>query len=252
MNLLTYNLFQGAQKTYSDLVDFMLAQKPDIVCLQEVNGWQDNDFARCKDFVQKTGLAYFVFGESNTRHKLATFARFPIESSQVYTKNFWHCAIKTGFSKNNKSFTIFNLHLCPKNEDTRLNELKQILAAMDATAPTLLAGDFNSLSRHDNYSSTLRADLQRNGITKFGTDSVEYRVTDALEKAGIIDVCAEQKNMSPTVPTPFNSDTMHRVPVRLDYVFATQPFPVGAVQVLKSPATKRISNHYPLRVEFEF
>lgn len=252
MKLITYNLFQGAQKTYSDLVDFMLAQKPDIVCLQEVNGWQDNDFARCKDFVQKTGLAHFVFGDSNTQHKLVTFAHFPIKSSQVYTKDFWHCAVETVFLHEGKSFTIFNVHLCPKEEETRLRELKQILALVDISKPLIIAGDFNSLSRVDHYQPTLLSDLHARGITKFGTAALEYRVTDTLKQAGMIDTCAEHHELTPTVPTSLNTDTMHRVPVRIDYVFATRIFPVGKVKTLKSPATERISDHYPLKVEFEF
>jgi|GEM_PF-292591 len=59
--------------------------------------------------------------------------------------------------------------------------------------------------------------------TKFGRDELEFSVTDMLEEAGLIDVAARLGNTTVTVPSAFNKDKNHEVPLRLDYAFASQP-----------------------------
>ena len=69
----SYNLFDGAQDAYARLVRFVTAQNFDILCLQEVNGWQNDEYKRVREFLDQIGYRSYAFGDSNTQFKLATF-----------------------------------------------------------------------------------------------------------------------------------------------------------------------------------
>ncbi len=245
---MTYNLFEGAHQSYSQLVDFVISHNVDVLCLQEVNGWQDNDFAILKDFAEKCSFSYYAFGNSNTEFKLATLSRIPIVSQIVYTDSFWHCLIETTVKTDNKELAVYNLHLNPKWEGPRIKEAKKLLSLIDTGVPTLIAGDFNSISRQDNYSTSVFEELQSHGITKFGREELEYFTNDILESSGLIDAAAKLQNTSTTVPSGFNSDKNHEVPLRLDYVFVSPPLAtaIDSVEVIKNATTDSISDHYPV------
>lgn len=252
--LMTYNLFEGAHQSYSQLVDFIKSSNVDILCLQEVNEWQNDDFATLKDFASQCGFSHHVFGNSNTEFKLATLSRHPILSHYVHTEGFWHSLVETRISIGSNELAVFNLHLNPKWEGPRKEEVKKLLTLIDTDAPTLLVGDFNSISRQDDYRDSLLSELQSHGITKFGRDELEFSVTDMLGAAGLIDVAAKLGNMTVTVPSAFNKDKNHEVPLRLDYVFASQPAAnsIESIKVIKNDITDAISDHYPILVSLAF
>ena len=248
--VMSYNLFEGAQESYSQLVDFINANNVDILCLQEVNGWHDNSFARLKDFAKKCGLTNYVFGDSNTEFKLATLSKYPLLSSHVYTDGFWHSLIESRIAIDEAELTVFNVHLNPRWEEPRKEEVKQLLTLVKTNEPTLIVGDFNSLSKQDNYTPSLLHELQVRGITKFGRDELEFSVTTILETAGFIDVAATFDSKTATVPSAFNKDKNHEVPLRLDYIFASPSVAAAAtsVSVIKNANTDAISDHYPILV----
>ena len=109
-------------------------------------------------------------------------------------------------------------------------------------------GDFNSLSRTDEYPEDLISQLAAKGITKFGTTNLKYDVTDFFTEAGLIDVAASLSSRTNTVPTPANQDVYHAAELRLDYMFATQGLAraIKSIEVVKSPLTDVISDHYPI------
>ncbi len=252
--LMTYNLFEGAHQSYSQLIDFIKSSNIDILCLQEVNEWQDNDFAILKDFASQCGFSHYVFGDSNTEYKLATLSRHPILSQRVHTEGFWHSLVETRMSIDSNELTIFNLHLNPQWEGPRKEEVKKLLTLMDTNIPSLLVGDFNSISKQDDYRNSLLNELQSHSITKFGRDELEFSVTDMLEAAGLIDVAAKLGDTTVTVPSAFNKDKNHEVPLRLDYVFASQSAASGieSIEVVKNDMTDTISDHYPILVSLAF
>lgn len=250
LTLMTYNLFEGAHQSYLQLINFIKSSNVDILCLQEVNGWQDNDSAILKDFARQCDFPYYVFGDSNTEFKLATLSRRPIISHRVRTEGFWHSLVEVRISTSSDELTVFNLHLNPKWEGPRKEEVKKLLTLVDTNTPVLLTGDFNSISNQDNYRDSLLNELQAHGITKFGRDELEFSVTGMLEVAKLIDVAAKLGDTTVTVPSAFNKDKNHEVPLRLDYVFASQPAAeyVESIEVVKNEITDAISDHYPILV----
>lgn len=247
--LMSYNLYEGAHASYTKLVDFIRRTNVNILCLQEVNGWQDNNFAILEDFAAKCGLPYYVFGNSNSEFKLATFSRAPIISSTVYTEGFRHCVVQTTVEYYGKDLDVFNVHLNPKLEGPRVEEIKKILAIIDSGRPTIITGDFNSITRQDNYSPSLFSELQARGITKFGREDLEFSVTDLLREAGYFDMASILRKQDTTVPSAFNRDKNHQVPLRLDYIFASRHAAdrITAIDVIKDEITDTISDHYPIR-----
>ncbi|HSX35244.1 MAG TPA: endonuclease/exonuclease/phosphatase family protein [Candidatus Saccharimonadales bacterium] len=254
IRIATYNLFEGANGSRNRLVEFVRTAELDVICLQEVNGWQDNDFARLKDFTDQVLFTSYAYGNSNTEYKLATASKNAISSRELHAEAFWHGAIETVLKIGGKEISIFNAHLDPWKEDSRAREMARLIAAVKPGRPTIITGDFNSLSRQDNYPPDLLTQLQSKGISKFGAQQLEFSVIDELLQAGFVDVAAALGKFDTTVPSDFNTDQAHEVPVRVDYMFVTPdlvPF-VTEVNCIKTDLTNAISDHYPLVVTFNF
>lgn len=83
MRIASYNLFEGARDTSAQLENFVEQQEIDILSIQEANGWQDGDPSRLAQFAKNTGMESYIYGDSNSRFKLAIFSRLPIISSTV-------------------------------------------------------------------------------------------------------------------------------------------------------------------------
>jgi endonuclease/exonuclease/phosphatase family metal-dependent hydrolase len=248
MRIASYNLYEGAQNTGAELRDFVAEQELDVLCLQEANGWADGSPSQLEEFARATGLNSQVYGDSNTRFKLATFAKAPITDSTVHTDGFWHSAVHSVVQLDDAPLHIWNVHLNPGTEDQRLAEAKLLMSLIDPNEHTLITGDFNSLSRTDHYPDGLIHDLAAKGIAKFGTNSLRYDVTDYFTEAGLVDVAASLNQRSNTVPTPANQDVYHAAELRLDYMFATQGLArvIKEIAVIKTPLTDVISDHYPI------
>lgn len=248
MRIASYNLYEGAQNTQAELRDFVDEQELDVLCLQEANGWADGTPAILEDFANTTDLSNWVYGDSNTRFKLATLSKNPIAESEVHTDGFWHSAIHSVIQGGNEPLHIWNVHLNPGNEDQRLAEAKLLMSLIDPEEHALVMGDFNSLSRTDQYPEDLISELTAKGITKFGTTNLRYDVTDFFTKVGLVDVAALLASRTNTVPTPANRDVYHAAELRLDYMFATQGLAkvIKSIGVVKTPLTDAISDHYPV------
>jgi len=248
MRIASYNLYEGAQGTEAALRQFVDEHALDVLCLQEANGWADGSPTQLEAFADATGLANTVYGDSNTRFKLATLSKSPVTDSEVHTDGFWHSAVHSIIQDGTESFHIWNVHLNPGNEDQRLAEAKLLMTLIDTDERTLIMGDFNSLSRTDEYPEDLIDELKAKGITKFGTDNLRYDVTDYFTEAGLVDVAASLTSRTSTVPTPANQDVYHAAELRLDYMFATQGLAkvIKLIEVVKTPLTDTISDHYPV------
>jgi exodeoxyribonuclease-3 len=248
MRIASYNLYEGAQNTKAELRDFVDEQDLDVLCIQEANDWDNGTPTQLEDFANATGLDECVYGDSNTRFKLATLSRNPIADSKVHTDGFWHSAIHTVVQDGIGPLHVWNVHLNPGNEDQRLAEAKLLMSLIDPDEHTVIMGDFNSLSRTDQYPENLIGELTAKGITKFGTANLRYDVTDFFTEAGLVDVAASLASRTNTVPTPANQDIYHAAELRLDYMFATQGLAkaIKGIEVVKSPLTDIISDHFPI------
>lgn len=253
MKIISYNLFEGARATTADLVAFIAGHAPDLVCLQETNGWDEDGGRRAKEFARAVGLPHYVVGKSNTSFDLATFSRAPFVESTVHTDGFWHCAIHTAVPYGDGILHVWNLHLDPRDEQSRLAESARLLERMGGERMIVAMGDLNSLSAADGYPLELGARLRAKGIAKFGNAEVRHDVMDGLADGGLVDVAHAFGTHEWTVPTPANTDADHAERLRLDYLLASPqvaPF-VRAAIVDRNERTDRISDHYPLVVTLD-
>ena len=248
MKILSYNLFEGARTTMADLLGFVADEAPDLVCLQEANGWGEDGRRRAREFASAVGLPNFVFGASNTPFNLVTFSQVPFVESGVHHDGFWHCAVHAAVRYGDDVLHVWNLHLDPRDEQRRLDEAALLLRHLDGEGMVVATGDLNSLSAVDGYPSDLGERLQAKGISKFGHPDVRYDVMRTFADGGLIDVAHVLGTNEWTVPTPANTDVHHADRLRLDYLLAGEealPF-VRSVTVARNEATDRISDHYPL------
>lgn len=247
LKIATYNLFEGAKDCYNRLIDFVKAQEFDVLCLQEINGWQNDDFARLKDFSDRAGFINYVYGNSNSEYKLATLSDIPINYQTNHQEGFWHCAVEIRVDFAGQELTIVSLSLDPFKEEPRLREINKLLNKLDLAKPTIIMGSFNSLSRLDGYGPEYFDELIKAGITKYGQEKLDFKVTDKLAEAGFVDAAAKFQHFEPTTPTAYAAGEPEP-PTRTDYIFVTKDL-VGRVadfEVIKSEATDKLSDHYPL------
>ncbi len=256
MKIISYNLLEGARRTGAEFVEFVVAHAPDLVCLQEANGWNGDGQRRAKAFAAEAGLPYFVFGESNTPFHLVTFSRLPFTQGDVHTDGFWHSAIHAGVLYDGDTLDVWNLHLDPRDEDSRLREATRMLTLMRSEQRTgtgrkvVAMGDLNSLSSAGDYAPELWSTLRAAGISKFGTTGLRHDVMDRFADGGLVDAAHALGTHEWTVSTPANTDSHHAARLRLDYLLASRdvlPFVTSAV-VDRGGKTDRISDHYPLVV----
>lgn len=182
MKILQYNIFEGVRDPTVDIngktarqrpVDFIRSQDPDVVCLQEANNWLDDNEKLARDFGERIEMPHFFPGDSNTRFKLGTFSRLPMETHRTrgFTEGFWHSALCTTInltSDGDNPLDIWNVHLNPHGEDQRLAEAERLRNMIGTSRLALIVGDFNSLSRSDAYDPEMINSLREKGVRKFG------------------------------------------------------------------------------------
>ncbi len=250
MKILSYNLCSGAVSTYDNLVRFINTEKPDILCLQEANGWNTGSPTRIEAFAKATGFDFWRFGDSNTDFKLLTLSRLPITDGQTITEGFWHCAVRVTVTVKGAPFTVWNVHLDPRAPTKRLFEAQRLTSHIDSSKRVIITGDLNSLGRADSYPKNLLNKLLAQGIKKFGTTRLSFKELDCFITAGLIDVAAQRQIPTTTVPTPANDDANHAIALRLDYILASPSVDslIKSMSVVKNDLTDRISDHYPVAI----
>jgi exodeoxyribonuclease III len=260
IRIASYNLWDGSKRTYFRFIDFVKEQHFDVLCLQEINGWQDDNFAKLNDFADRTGFTDNEYGNSNSEFKLATLSTLPIVSKTVHQEGFWHCVVEVHVKLGDTELVIFNVHLDPWKEDPRVLEIERLLNKVDGGVATIITGDFNSLSRQDNYPPEFLTTLQQRKFYKFGQDELEFRVTDKLAESGFTDVAANLAHLDITAPTPYGESEadsegvpVSEAPARVDYVFANTKAMafVKDFEVIKNEETNKISDHYPIVVTLD-
>ncbi len=125
-------------------VDWVKAQRPDIVALQECNGFTQKTL---EELAASYGHPYAVIVKENG-YPTGLTSRFPIAGIQKINENMTHGFIMAKVGK----YNIVVLHLNPHQHKKRRAEIAQVLANIDLQADQknrIIMGDFNSLSPLD-------------------------------------------------------------------------------------------------------
>ena len=258
MRLITYNVWYGFTKLpqrKTRWVEWMSRQQPDLVCLQELNGYTSDQLKRD---AASWGHEHSVLLKEDGFPTGLT-SRFPIQDVQRLRKGFQHGAMRVLTAGS----YVYVIHLHPSNWRTRQQEIEFVLADFERLpddARVLLVGDFNTFSPKDkdHYQSKLevffanRDDRFREVNLREG--QLDYSVVKRVEAEGFVDLEAKFREVfQGTFPTEIEKPGDDGDSRRLDYVFAN---PIVAKQCVAARSivdleTAKISDHYPVIVDFK-
>ena len=246
LRVITFNVLNGFKnddRRHEQAVVWITSQKPDVVALQELNRYTEE---KLKNDARLWGHPYVQLCKVKSGYHLGLTSRKPIKNVHFITKEgLWHGI----FHGQTHGIDFFVLHLAPNTEDIRLMETKIVLNEIQkiqpSNRPTILLGDFNSLSRLDNdfYQRELKHEPK-------------YSVMDHYLNRGWVDLVhqhhgttIEKQSSIPSLLIETKSGSW-----RIDYILASTQLAKKciAAQVMKGPSTDYLSDHYPVMADFDW
>lgn len=253
MKLMTYNLLNGAKNTMDSVVQVANDQSPDILFLNEANGFDVNNNQILDEFAAATSFPYKHLarcGDGNDYH-VAIFSKQPW-SKLVEVKPLDRAGILVVVDSPFGEVAILGTHLTPYTEDMRLKEASTILAALEPYDQKIIMGDLNSLAGVDDYRDSMIGDFNDMQFKKFTSDGhLRYDVMRMFEHAGFIDAAQNAaKSRDITAPTMINEHGAH-TNMRLDYILISSSIADRLTDycVVKNELTNYASDHYPVVAE---
>ena len=253
MKLMTYNIYNGAPDTLDLIVSVVNEQNPDFLCLNEANGFDLDDNKKLRQFARLTGFDHFQLekcGDGYDYH-VAVLSKLPIKNIQA-VHPVSRAVILTTVNTELGEITICATHLSPNSEQTRLEEVRLIIDALQAKEKSVVMGDLNSLSESDNYADDFVKTFNAGQMRKFTDEhKILYEVIGTFEAAGYIDSGVKfNRQADYTAPTEVNTDAEHS-DMRLDYILASSSLATNLKDyyVVKNDTTNRASDHFPVVVE---
>ncbi len=264
LTLITHNVWYGFTKKpeprYREWRAWMSSQAPDVVCLQELNGytpeklaadaasWGHPHSALLKEDGFPTGIT----------------SRLPIEDVRRVREGFHHGLLRCRIA----GIWLFVIHFHPSNYAHRITEaglLADEIAALPAlegqlTPKIVLAGDFNGFSPIDKptYDADpllepffTRLDAKNPQARNLNNGRLDYGGVEAILAQGFVDIVADHRGDRPfvgTFPTPLVADEDHGTDRRLDYIFVSPNLKetVSRALILRDDTTEMLSDHIPV------
>lgn len=278
LKLISYNVYWGMRQdsteNKSKFAEWIRTQDPDILALQEMNGFtaQNPDFAPKGANplnLQKLAASYghphvFIVREpapdGSISFPVAITSKYPIVNVTRVIENASHGFITAEIEGHH--FVVTHFH--PFSSEKRGHEIDQILATVKskpAANKWLLMGDLNSVSPLDKseYDNNLLRNFIREDRKKrphnqnLGKDDeLDYSVQQKVLGAGFVDALKMfHPQFIPTAPTKlFYDQSSH--PLRYDYVYVSENMKSDVVkcEVIKDEFTDVYSDHYPVLLIF--
>lgn len=244
MRIIQLNIWHG--KLGELVIDFLNKQKPDIVCMQEVNDIPPGPiygmFVPLHEIQQRTGLKYASFAPAFSysfmnRTSLfgnAILSKFPLEKQKTV---FIHGEYKDNFDMNEDDYNIRNLQICqaatssgrltivnhhgfhdkdPNGNEQTVDALKKVAKIVgDLEGPLVFCSDLNV--------------------------APGSRAMKSLNNLGLINLAVEN-NISTTLSQVHFLDK----PIPCDYIFTSKNIRINSFRA----AGEIVSDHKPLILEF--
>ena len=262
LRIISCNVWYGFTKVSErkeSWISWMQEQDPDIVSLQELNGYTPEKLE--KD-AKNYGHPYSVLLKEEGFPTGIT-SRYPIEDIQRVTEGFHHGLLRVRI----RGIYYYVIHLHPSNWETRKSEIKLILKDIEilpANSTVILAGDFNTFSPLDSvYYSHGKLEpffndrdslyLEKN----LNKGKLDYTVIQEVLDFGLIDLEASKRTasygFSGGFPTLVEKEGEHGDHRRLDYIFASENLAdqVIRAEIISSDTAQILSDHLPVVVDIE-
>ena len=260
IRVLSYNVWYGFTKKSerkTDWHNYVKSLKPDIVALQELNGYTPNKLAQ--DGKSWGHMHSVLLKEEGFPTGITS--KFPIRNLKRVLDGYHHgmLSCETG------GIQVYNIHLHPGHWEIRHREvdmLLQTLESNDKDKPVLLVGDFNTFSLKDKkyYEQSpdiipffRRLDIRWKSNRNLRNDKLDYSHLTKFENAGYQDLIADKrKGFLGTFPTKLRLGEDNGPSRRLDYFFANKVLADKCIEAsyLVDEKTDFLSDHYPAIAEF--
>lgn len=261
LRLITYNVWYGFSKVPDRkpaYLTWMKQQAPDIVSLQELNGYTEERLAKDAAAWQHPHSALLKTKGFST----GITSRYPIEEIQRTLTGFHHGLLRVKI----RGLYVYVIHLHPSNWETRIGETELILkdvASLPEGSHVILAGDFNTFSsddakyyQHGKLEPFFNQRDQKYGEKNLRRGKLDFSVIEHYKAAGFVDLENSQRGpdfaFTGSFPTKIEKPGDHGSARRLDYVFAKPPLAkhISRAQVVASETTWILSDHLPVIVDF--
>jgi endonuclease/exonuclease/phosphatase family metal-dependent hydrolase len=266
MRVLTYNIRNGGQPDRLDrIVDVVTAQRPDLVGLQELRGFDRDLGRRMREVAAATGMAPFL-GRSRFGQPVAVLVR---ESAQVLDRGpirrpFHHAAMSVTVATDRGPLTAISTHLNPYRGWKRRFEARWIAARIRRDRLMLVMGDLNTLDPWTDHTEQLRDLAPEFRSRHLRRGRVDSRPVEVLVDAGLVDLyrraadtagsagTAGPAGLDYTAPTSDGGGTEFSR-MRLDYVLGTPGVAdlTRTCRIVSGGAAESASDHYPVLAEVD-
>lgn len=258
--IISYNVYWGMKQdstaNKSKFAEWIKTQDPDILALQEVNGFTQQ---KLQEFAKNYGHPYaFIVKEpepdGSISFPVAITSKYPIVNVQRVKENLIHGLLVAEIGGH--SFLITHFH--PFSAVERGHEIDLVLATANSqpSRKWLLMGDLNSVSPLDKseYDNELvlnhiREDMKKKPHNQnLLNNELDYTVQQKVLDAGFIDAFKIfHPQFEASAPTKLFYD-QSKFPLRYDYLYVSANMKNDMVkcEIIKDEFTDIYSDHYPV------
>jgi len=250
MKIMSFNILEGGIDEQGSRIEYIRevikVVSPDFLALQEANRFDEDNNKLLKEISQDIGLPHYALSpgsvqKSGKQYHVVSLSRYPLKNIHMFSgQPFLNGALLTLVDSPLGELAICNLHLDTYSEDRRLKELDIILKHVSKHTNQILLGDFNSISSDDNYNlETLEVEAR-------------FDVIDILKRNYVDIAFYLELDDRTTSFASLNTNPDFTKPIRIDYIFVTPSLAayITDAAVIKTSTSERVSDHYPLAVNF--
>ncbi len=261
LKIVTHNVWYGFTKKpeprYTEWRKWMKAQSPDVVSLQELNGYTAEKLAAD---ATSWGHEHSVLLKEDGFPTGIT-SRFPITDVKRIREGMHHGLLRCRI----QGIWFYVIHFHPSNFARRIEEatlLKLDVKSLPEKNPrVILAGDFNGFSPTDqiHYDSEMKLvpffqmlDQRDTNARNLNQNRLDYGGIEAILSQGYVDLVDRERTRTipfvGTFPSPLVNDEDHGTDRRLDYIFVSPNLlpQIVSASILRDQATEKFSDHFPV------
>ena len=260
---MTYNLLHGGRPDRRDAIVRVIAgQRPDVLALQELAGWDLAGGRIMRDVAGALGMRAFL-ARSLVGQPVALLVRADavVQRARPVRRPLHHAAMLLRIATDHGPLTVLSAHLYPWSGRRRLWEARWLAAALRSDLAAagsglgLVLGDLNSLdpwTEHETRLAELSSRYRSRHLRRDGRADV--RAIAKLAQRGLVDVFRQtgSQGRDYTAPSagPGGAEFSR---LRLDYVLATEQLAAAATscRTLDEGEAATSSDHYPVVAEFD-
>jgi len=266
IRIISYNIWNGFEENSrrETFIQWVNKQDPDIVALQELVGFTEEDLATL-------GATYghpYVAILKEEGYPVGITSQKPIRVITKKVDGFWHGMLHA----ETYGLDLVVIHLSPFEWNYRLKEAQAITNYIEENKlkSVLVMGDFNAFSPFDAdlvethrglWEDMLAWDKGQEKYRNMREDRFDYSVLSTFLSKGFIDPC--QQFVEPALRMSYPTATLYgwqwgdprlnQLSQRLDYILVSPDLKsrLQSAVVHNGPETDTISDHYPVSLNLK-